>query len=889
MLGSTNFVLAVLRKGKAIGTWVINNVRDVKSNQPRVIGCYNCKGEGHIAKQCTAKKRKEQQDFVVDGLEDLDSDCDDLQLHTTYIFKEDHIDAFDSDCDEAPTASAIFMARLSPADSVNGDDVNATYDSDILSLVPHYDTFHETDMLNHVVQETEHSKHLVSDNDSYAELTSNSNVISMLNIWSLLKTMMLSFPPPEQNNDNAMILFVIKQMQSHVERCNMVNQETKSVNESLSTERHDPIFVCDSEETLILAEESQLKMKERQKEHDDKPIDYAKLNKLYEYSVLKQKLSAEHVYWSPVSKPIPSVLVLVVKLTPTNFFPKQLRTTSMVKESLQKVKNHLDKLDECIKERFVVNAVNYQNWGMDYIKGAYEEEVISFVKNLRESYKLFEVGLYKEISKIIPKLRALDTRSKFRESGIDGESGLISGVRKLFPKVVEKKDLSKSVTSHLHTNKIVEIVVCYLDSGCSKHITGQCDELINFVSKFIDTIRFDNGHFAAIIVAPSPSTSPKTETTATPIQSTNVEEPNNEDEDAEFDSDTFINPFAPPNTNAMRCYFHVFLTKVELKNYKEAIKESCWTKAIQEEIHEFEILKVWELVPIPSNVILINLKWIFKEEGIDFEESFALVARIEAFRIFIAYVAHKNMTIYQMDVKTAFLNRILKEEVYLSQLEGFVNQDHPDHKYGLEQCDAVDTPMVERSKLDEDLKGTQVDPTHYRSIVGSLMYLTASRPDLVFVVYMCAQYQAKPTENHLTAVIRVFRLPRFKEEYIEKSENVSLSGCYAQILWMRSQLTDYGFDYNKIPLYCDSKSAIALSCNIVQHSRTKHIVVRYHFIKEQVENEIVELYFVKTAYQLVDIFTKALTRERFEFLINRLGMQSITPKEQKSLAESEEE
>ncbi|GJT62266.1 hypothetical protein Tco_1005799 [Tanacetum coccineum] len=90
-------------------------------------------------------------------------------------------------------------------------------------------------------------------------------------------------------------------------------------------------------------------------------------------------------------------------------------------------------------------------------------------------------------------------------------------------------------------------------------------------------------------------------------------------------------------------------------------------------------------------------------------------------------------------------------------------------------------------------------------------------------------------------------------------------------------------------LYCDSKSAIALSCNTVQHSRTKHIAVRYHFIKEQVENEIVELYFVKTAYQLVDIFTKALGRERFEFLLNRLGMQSITPEELKSLAESEEE
>ncbi|GKA34633.1 hypothetical protein Tco_0721062 [Tanacetum coccineum] len=106
---------------------------------------------------------------------------------------------------------------------------------------------------------------------------------------------------------------------------------------------------------------------------------------------------------------------------------------------------------------------------------------------------------------------------------------------------------------------------------------------------------------------------------------------------------------------------------------------------------------------------------------------------------------------------------------------------------------------------------------------------------------------------------------------------------------MRSQLTDYGFNFNKIPLYYDCKSDIALSCNTVQGSRTKHIVVQYHFIEEQVKNKVVELYFVKTAYQLADIFTKALGRELFEFLLNRLGMQSITSEKLKRLAESEEE
>ncbi|GJZ99885.1 retrovirus-related pol polyprotein from transposon TNT 1-94 [Tanacetum coccineum] len=185
---------------------------------------------------------------------------------------------------------------------------------------------------------------------------------------------------------------------------------------------------------------------------------------------------------------------------------------------------------------------------------------------------------------------------------------------------------------------------------------------------------------------------------------------------------------------------------------------------MQEEIHEFKWPKVWELVPRPDKAMIISLKWILKvkldeyggvlknkarlvakgyrqEEGIDFEESFAPIARIEAIRIFFAYAAHKNMVVFQMDVKTAFLNGILKEELY----------------YGFDKCDVVDIPMVGHSKLDEDPNGTPVDPTRYRGMVGSIMYLPASRPDLVFVVCMCARYQAKPTEKRLTAVKWVFQ------------------------------------------------------------------------------------------------------------------------------------
>ncbi|GJZ38318.1 hypothetical protein Tco_0584509 [Tanacetum coccineum] len=265
-------------------------------------------------------------------------------------------------------------------------------------------------------------------------------------------------------------------------------------------------------------------------------------------------------------------------------------------------------------------------------------------------------------------------------------------------------------------------------------------------------------------------------------------------------------------------------------------------------------------------------------------------------------------------------------------------------KYGMESSDPVDTPMVEKSKLDEDTQGKAVDHTHYRRMIGTLMYLIASRPDITFDVCMCAWYQAKPIEKHLHAVKRIFKYlrgtvnrglwypkgssialtayenadhagfqdtrrstsgcmqllgdilvswssKRQKSAAISsmEAEYIAMFGCCAQILWMRSQLTDYGLGFNKIPMYYDSKNVIALCCNNVKHSRSKHIDIRFHFIKEQVENGVVELYFVNTEYQLADIFSKALCRERIEFLINKLGMQIFTPETLKKLADEAEE
>ncbi|GJU70051.1 hypothetical protein Tco_1256310 [Tanacetum coccineum] len=116
-------------------------------------------------------------------------------------------------------------------------------------------------------------------------------------------------------------------------------------------------------------------------------------------------------------------------------------------------------------------------------------------------------------------------------------------------------------------------------------------------------------------------------------------------------------------------------------------------------------------------------------------------------------------------------------------------------------------------------------------------------------------------------------------QFLAEVEYVALSANCAQVIWMRTQLKDYGFNYNKIPLYYDSQSVIAISCNLVQHSRMKHIHTRSYFIKEQVENGIIELYFVRTEYQLADMFTKALPEDRFKYLVRRIGMRCLTPAE----------
>ncbi|KAJ9547543.1 hypothetical protein OSB04_020086 [Centaurea solstitialis] len=514
------------------------------------------------------------------------------------------------------------------------------------------------------------------------------------------------------------------------------------------------------------------------------------------------------------------------------------------------------------------------------------------------------------------------------------------------------------------------------------------------------------------------------------------------------------------------CLYVNFISENEPKEIDDALRDPAWVSAMQEELAEFIRNNVWLLVPRPRKRTIIGSKWIFRnkldeigtiirnkahlvaqgyrqEEGIDYDEAFAPVARLEVIRLFLAFAAHMNFKVFQMDITNVFLNGKLNEEVYVAQPPGFVDPKFPDHVYklnkalyGLKQaprawydtlstfllskgfvrgkidstlflkkypkhillvqiyvddiifgstnpklcekfellmkseykmsmmgeltfflglqikqsekgifinqgkyvldmlkkfdltsCTPMNTPMAPPLSLDKDSKGKPIDVTLYRGMIGSLLYLTASRPDIMYSTCLCARYQAEPKESHLTAVKRIFRylngtpnlglwyskdsgfdLTAYSDSEFagckidrksttggchllggklvswtsKKQNSVSTSTaeaeyvaagiCCAQVLWLRNQLQDYDIQLSKIPIYCDNTSAIAIANNPVLHSKTKHIEVRYHFIRDHVMNGDIELHFVPTEYQLADLFTKPLDVTRFNMLISELGM-----------------
>nr|KAJ0203216.1 hypothetical protein LSAT_V11C500241930 [Lactuca sativa] len=444
------------------------------------------------------------------------------------------------------------------------------------------------------------------------------------------------------------------------------------------------------------------------------------------------------------------------------------------------------------------------------------------------------------------------------------------------------------------------------------------------------------------------------------------------------------------------CMYVNFVSMILPDKVHTALQDADWIKAMQEELNEFERHKVWTLVPRPSGKTITGTRWVYRNkvdkdgiitrnkarlvaqgftqiESIDYGETFAPVARIEAIRLFLAYASYMNFIVYQMDVKTTFLHGVLEEEVFLNQPPGFVDKDHPDYvyrldkavyglkqaprawyetltsyllengyrrgaidntlfikgkgsdmvlvqiyvddiifgspnetlskefveimskrfemsmmgkmtfflglevqqqktgisicqskyisdllvKYSLSDCKPASTPVSKTDKLHADPTRTDVNHSLYRRMIGSLLYLTASRPDIMFGTILCARFQANPKESHLMAIKhyagcnldkkstsggchflgnRLISWSSKKQTSVAistaEAEYVAAGRCCAQLLWIQNQLLDYGFKFLKTPIYCDN--TIDVHCaddNILMIFVTEHFgLISYPYL-----------------------------------------------------------
>eukprot|EP00253_Pinus_taeda_P029158 PITA_29158 len=429
-------------------------------------------------------------------------------------------------------------------------------------------------------------------------------------------------------------------------------------------------------------------------------------------------------------------------------------------------------------------------------------------------------------------------------------------------------------------------------------------------------------------------------------------------------------------------------------HFEEEIKDKKWIEAMDEEMNAIERNKTWELVELPKGKEVIGVKWVYKTKcnaegkierhkerlvvkgykqqyGRDYEETFALVARMETVRAVLSIAAQNKWKVYQMDVKSTFLNGVLMEKqaarawysridsyllengfdkcegeptVYIKEkygkilivvlyvddviftrndvclIENFkavmkeefemtdmgllryflgieVNQNENGifisqakyvnevlERFNMQDNKAAITPTVMRLKLSKEDNSKDFDHSLYKSIVGSLMYLTATRPDIMFDVSLISRFMERPKEAHWQAAKRILRYVKGAISWASKKQSiVALSTAEAeyvvataaacQAVWMRRMLRSLGQEQAKATvIFCDNSSAIALSKNLVFHKRTKHIDTRFHYIRELVSNGEIVLEYCRTEEQAADILTKPLDQKSFEFLRKCLGM-----------------
>ncbi|GJV82471.1 putative ribonuclease H-like domain-containing protein [Tanacetum coccineum] len=514
--------------------------------------------------------------------------------------------------------------------------------------------------------------------------------------------------------------------------------------------------------------------------------------------------------------------------------------------------------------------------------------------------------------------------------------------------------------------------------------------------------------------------------------------------------------------------FACFLSQEEPKKVVQAIKDPSWIEAMQEELLQFKLQEVWTLVELPNGKRAIGTKWVFRnkkdergiviknkarlvaqgytqEEGIDYDEVFAPVARIKAIRLFLAYASFKDFMVYQMDVKSAFLYGKIKEEVYVCQPPGFEDPDFPDrvykvekalyglhqaprawyetlstylldngfqrgkidktlfikrdksdillvqvyvddiifgstrkemctefekmmhkkfqmssigelifflglqvkqkedrifisqdkyvneilNKFGFSDINTASTPMETHKTLLKDVDSEDVDEHLYRYMIGSLMYLTSSRPDIMFAVCACVRFQVNPKISHLMLETDNRYLkgqPKLGLWYLKdspfdlvsytdsdyagasldkksttggcqflgcrliswqckkqtvvansttKAEYIAASNCCGQVLWIQNQLLDYGYNFMHTKIHIDNESTICIVKNPVFHSKTKHIEIRHHFIRDSNEKKLIQMIKIQTDQNVADLLTKAFDVSRFQYLIASIGMLNL--------------
>ncbi|GJS76706.1 retrovirus-related pol polyprotein from transposon TNT 1-94 [Tanacetum coccineum] len=347
----------------------------------------------------------------------------------------------------------------------------------------------------------------------------------------------------------------------------------------------------------------------------------------------------------------------------------------------------------------------------------------------------------------------------------------------------------------------------------------------------------------------------------------------------------------------------------EPKKVIQALKDLSWIEAMQEELLQFKLQQVWTLVDLPYGKRAIGTKWVYRnkkdergivirnkarlvaqgytqEEGIDYDEVFAPVARIEAIRLFLAYASFKDFVVYQMDVKSAFLYGKIKEEVYVCQPLGFEDPEFPDKVYkvekalyGLHQAPRAWYETLSTYLLDNGFQRGQIDKTLFiKRIKSDILLVQVYVDDIIF-----GSTKKRKIHNQRGRQFLRKRLISWKckikqlccQTLTTEAEYVVAASCCGQVLWIQNQMLDYGYNFMNTKIFIDNESTICIVKNLVFHSKTKHIEIRHHFIRDSNEKKLIQMIKIHTNHNVADLLTKAFDVGRFQYLIASIGMLNL--------------